>query len=417
MMKKIQVHVFTLLLLSLLLVLIQSSSQRTINILDYPGITFSDSEFHQGLSSSTILSSDAQQLIYECDLRKAYQWPFCEYEFKTNEHAIGFDLSSMSTLNIKMNVLFNGRPTSETPIRIYLKHYEPEIVETSGLKTNQIEFDMSDFKEGIELPLGSLQVADWWRRENNISVEYGYADISNIHYISIATASEAPEGVYRFTVETMEVSGKWISDETFYRLLLAFWLLSASLYLVISFVYAIRQNRRLKNENAMLRVSNHEYIVKASYDSLTGALNRGGSEVVIDDLMNSCASLVIIYLDLDRFKSINDRHGHQCGDSVLQLFSRCVRHIKGEGQHFIRWGGEEFLLICEDIRLDEGIQVAKGIQQKMTNQKWPYSEQITCSIGVAELLSNEKIELTIERADKALYQAKRLGRNRIELAV
>ncbi|MGF1695205.1 GGDEF domain-containing protein [Vibrio lamellibrachiae] len=416
MMKQAQTHILVLILLSITLIFVQFSSHRTISILDYSGITFNDGSLHSGFSTSNILKNDEQKLLFECQLVQVYQWPFCEYQFNTNEEDIGLNLTNMATLKIKMSVLFNGRPTVDTPVRIYLKHYEPNIVELAGLKSNQIEFDVSEHPNGIEIPLTSLQVADWWRRENNIGVEHGYADISNIHYISIASASEAPVGHYLFNIESMEITGKWLSDGVFYRVLLGIWLLSASLYVISGFTRTHVHNRALINENEQLRESNREYIVKASYDSLTGALNRGGSEVMIDDLLASCNRIVILYFDLDHFKSINDKYGHQCGDSVLQDFSRQVHHIKEEGQHFIRWGGEEFLLICENIRAKEGRQIAIDIQHKMATHKWPYNEKITCSMGIAELDKAESFNQAIERADRALYSAKRLGRNRVELA-
>lgn len=123
----------------------------------------------------------------------------------------------------------------------------------------------------------------------------------------------------------------------------------------------------------------------------------------------------IILMDIDYFKSINDNFGHQIGDDVLiecaNLFKDNIRNVDILG----RWGGEEFLIICPETNKYEAVQLATDINIAVRNHKFKtYPKKITISIGVATFNENiQKVEALVSRADKALYEAKNQGRDRI----
>lgn len=157
-------------------------------------------------------------------------------------------------------------------------------------------------------------------------------------------------------------------------------------------------------------------------DSLTGCLNRRAFEVQLDSGLqtamdiNQPVSLVII--DIDRFKSINDRYGHTTGDYVLRVVGNILRgEVLGVGTA-ARWGGEEFALVLPGIGVEEASTMAESIRTRMEQEEIPVIDgHMTVSIGIATFPSNASSrDEMVELADEALYKAKDTGRNRICVA-
>jgi diguanylate cyclase (GGDEF)-like protein/PAS domain S-box-containing protein len=161
----------------------------------------------------------------------------------------------------------------------------------------------------------------------------------------------------------------------------------------------------------------------ADQDSLTGLYNRRrGMELLLAQYSAAQSTregvFAILVLDLDFFKRINDRFGHLMGDEVLKQSGRIIRDALPVGAVGFRWGGEEFLLGLKVQQLTDATVLAETIRQKFVTAPWPDAlegECITVSIGVACCPRDaaQLIELIAE-ADKAVYQAKSLGRNRVE---
>jgi diguanylate cyclase (GGDEF)-like protein len=120
--------------------------------------------------------------------------------------------------------------------------------------------------------------------------------------------------------------------------------------------------------------------------------------------------------DIDYFKRVNDTHGHDAGDTVLQELSSLVSSHLYENETIGRWGGEEFLIIFSDTDLKKGNQRASEICQLIHRCQFPKVGRITCSFGIAQYKSNEALKDLLKRTDDALYAAKAKGRNRVESA-
>lgn len=160
----------------------------------------------------------------------------------------------------------------------------------------------------------------------------------------------------------------------------------------------------------------------ATTDKLTGAANRQIFDMIFDNVIKMSKRrnepVTLITLDIDRFKEVNDTYGHQCGDNVIRHVADIIRQHIREADTLCRWGGEEFLLLLPDCPLAAAGERAETIRQAINDEPMRFGRDsiaITISLGVAEYQAGEALGSLIDRADNALYEAKRLGRNRVEL--
>ncbi|MBW1642674.1 MAG: diguanylate cyclase [Deltaproteobacteria bacterium] len=162
----------------------------------------------------------------------------------------------------------------------------------------------------------------------------------------------------------------------------------------------------------------------ATTDSLTGVLNRRAfferMEQEINRSLRENTSLSLILTDIDYFKKVNDRYGHQVGDLVLQGFTEQLLNSSRPYDFVGRYGGEEFVICLPGAGLSQSGSVAERMRSKVEEMKTvlpdgSQSIRITASFGVTSFLmdSKEKADSLIKRADNALYKAKNEGRNRV----
>jgi len=162
---------------------------------------------------------------------------------------------------------------------------------------------------------------------------------------------------------------------------------------------------------------------KVREDQLTGALNRRGLEEEFD---RSCAAsdrrnepMSLALLDIDNFKSLNDTHGHQAGDGALVHLAKVIKATVRPTDVVCRYGGEEFVILLPGTGLEESVAVVSRLQRELTKRFFLHDNQrllITFSAGVAERRAGETRDQSIERADAAMYTAKRSGKNRVVVA-
>jgi diguanylate cyclase (GGDEF)-like protein len=156
----------------------------------------------------------------------------------------------------------------------------------------------------------------------------------------------------------------------------------------------------------------------AHNDQLTGISNRHHLNNVLEreyeryQRYNSTFSFMIF--DIDHFKNINDNYGHDIGDRILKELSDLVKNNIRRTDYFGRWGGEEFVIIAAESKLQEAEKLAQKLRREIEKYNFIKDENITASFGVAEI-KEESIDQLIKRADDALYRAKENGRNRVEL--
>lgn len=151
----------------------------------------------------------------------------------------------------------------------------------------------------------------------------------------------------------------------------------------------------------------------AQTDMLTGLLNRRAGHQRLDFALNTSDCVSLLLLDIDRFKRINDTHGHQMGDQVLSAFSDITKKSLRKSDIIIRWGGEEFIVVLINVSQSVAVTIGEKLRANIEQQSAQRLIPITVSIGLTQSTPDDDIETLIRRADKALYQAKNTGRNKL----
>ena len=160
--------------------------------------------------------------------------------------------------------------------------------------------------------------------------------------------------------------------------------------------------------------------MEAITDPLTGLYNRAAYVQALEKAWmkwekDKVPSTMLVW-DIDHFKLINDRHGHAAGDKVLQSVAKKLETGVRKGDILARFGGEEFVMLLSDKSLEEGMQLAERIRELISSTEFTYKKQplhVTISCGVASFINKDTPTKIFERADKALYKAKRDGRDRV----
>jgi len=155
-------------------------------------------------------------------------------------------------------------------------------------------------------------------------------------------------------------------------------------------------------------------------DTLTQIANRYSLNKslvkIINEANESDSKLSVIMIDIDHFKRVNDRLGHNIGDKVLKKMAQ-ILVSNTDGQCLVgRWGGEEFLVVCNQYDLDKAKQLAEQLRVEIEKTQIDDSYKLTASLGVAQFKLSESIEQLINRADDALYKAKSSGRNNVKIS-
>ena len=175
----------------------------------------------------------------------------------------------------------------------------------------------------------------------------------------------------------------------------------------------------LEEKQAQLLRLNEQLQQLANTDELTQLANRRSFEdqleyqLALQKRQSGRAGLML--LDIDHFKKINDLHGHGCGDEVLCKVGKLLRELMREVDTAARIGGEEFAIILPGVD-EQGLQTAaERIRKKIESTRWRHGS-VTMSVGVTMVRHDDNREGVMQRVDRAMYQAKRQGRNCVEIA-
>lgn len=175
-----------------------------------------------------------------------------------------------------------------------------------------------------------------------------------------------------------------------------------------------------KQAQEALRKANELLEYRATTDILTKVYNRlKFNEVLAGEIQRAerhRTSLSVIMFDIDHFKRINDTYGHHAGDSVLVETAELITSHMRKYDSFARWGGEEFIILAPETGLDQAVQLAERLRTSMEGFNFSVAGRVTCSFGVAEMVTGDGLDSLTRRVDEAMYKAKNSGRNKVVAA-
>ncbi|KQQ57187.1 diguanylate cyclase [Pseudomonas sp. Leaf127] len=178
-----------------------------------------------------------------------------------------------------------------------------------------------------------------------------------------------------------------------------------------------RAERDMNALNLQLQALAEQLEYRATHDALTGVLNRGAVIEQARGMLQSTGAVLIV-LDIDHFKQVNDDFGHPAGDAVIRGIVECLHGIVGQGGIIGRVGGEEFTVLLPGGTLSEGLALAHAMCAAVAAHVFPapVDRRICASFGVSASPAGTCFDSAYSQADSALYKAKRGGRNRVEQA-
>lgn len=352
----------------------------------------------------------------------------CHYK-RSNDYGCGWsvqlaeitDFSTFDALEIQME--YHG-PAAR--LRIFLRNHNPQYTlpnDPTSSKVMAMSVPAAQAEHPLRISLEEFSVSSWWLLERKTNQKWTQPEFDSITSLGVDLVEP---GTHQVRIDRITLVGDWFKTETLLIAILSFWISVYLLEGLVRFFFLYRTTQRNRHEiRAMedrqraLERENLQLEVAGNTDPLTGVYNRAGLQSRLDILANlpgSLAGLHVMLMDIDHFKQLNDRFGHDMGDKVLKTFASLVSMNLRDDDVFARLGGEEFVVIARTQAPDGSRAFAQKLRQLALHCTFNGDSKlnISISIGVTTIGQHEDLAAALKRADSALYKAKENGRNRVE---
>ncbi|MFG6464758.1 GGDEF domain-containing protein [Roseateles sp. DXS20W] len=368
---------------------------------------------------------DEKRLHLRCHYPEAKPFMGCGLTFVLTHQdpTRGMDLSRYDKLNLEL--VYKGNAPS---VRLAARNFDPrfaKVEDANSARFHSVNLRPRDITKPVALELSELTVPEWWIHQYNLDRAYNRPSLENASAVSIDIPYLEAGQTHELEVRRLTLEGQWISHDRVYLGILCSWLLGASLVVLRGWGQLRVSHRRQQREidaltlrTRQLRIEQEQLRRLATIDELTGVLNRRGLEQALDDLEEQAHGMTLVLVDIDHFKRINDRFGHDRGDEVLRRVAAVVAGNLRASDIFGRWGGEEFLIACRGTRIRDAARLAEKLRERIERSEitGPVGRiELTASFGVALAPPGGSTADALKRADAALYAAKDAGRNRVEM--
>ncbi len=384
------------------------------------------SDENEGGASRAIWLDEAQ-LSWRCQIPEpTVAHPYCGSLVYFAGQEPGWDLSRFHSLRLHLE--YKG---PDNRVRVYVRNHEWDFSDPDEIETAKFQnaiVPVQHLQQPLVIDFEEFFVAEWWMVQYNLPRERVRVGFDAVRSVGVDLSHPPSLGNHDFTLREMEFVGQWISAERWYLSILLFWVLVVIGWggvniarLQRSVVAERRRLQRMAGRNMALQRESSKYRELSRTDALTGLLNRHGLSGYIERFFSDDDAMPNVSLaiaDVDHFKQINDKLGHEAGDLVL---ARLAQVIGGNTRHTdlaCRWGGEEFVLLLANTDRENAREMAEKLRGIIANtqiDEFP-DLRVSISIGVGSRARGEAFYQLFSRVDVALYQAKAQGRNRVVLA-
>jgi diguanylate cyclase (GGDEF)-like protein len=373
-----------------------------------------------GGHSEGSLERHGDTYVMRCKVARGYSFPYCKMLFALQSTRSGLDMSDFTHFTIDIGYQGPG-PAKFNILAANAEEGLTRLDKWDTYKLNQIDFVDVPRSGPAVIPLKWFAVAQWWKDMARPTMDHSFVRMDNVSRLELMNAGGSAEGEHVYTVRSVKLHGKVISQSHLLMILVGLWILCAVSFPIATTLVLRSQLKEsdtalalLGQVNKALELEARELAGQAHIDPLTGVLNRQGLRAALMSTSSLLAApMSVIFLDIDHFKRINDNHGHDVGDEVLRKFAHVIGSGLRSSDRLVRWGGEEFLIVCPMTDVHQAGMVAEGLRVNLHRQSWPAGLAVTASFGVAQHADNEDIGVVIKRADNELYGAKTAGRDRV----
>ena len=379
-----------------------------------------DRSSSEGGASVGSIEKKGRDLVVHCHIVRKYGWPYCKLTFNLLKGTVGMDMSKFDYMTIDGHYSGTGNPG----FSLALAQAEEGLTRLDQWETFKVhQIDKLDLPADgkLRIPFKWFAVAPWWKDMVKPTMEHAAFNVDNVARVELLIRDDGKDGEHVFTLRGLQLHGKVISSNTLLMGLVSAWVVCALGWLaVVSLSLRTELKDRetaialLKDVNKALELEARDLVGQAHTDPLTGVLNRQGLRAALMSTSSLLADpMAVIFIDIDHFKSINDTHGHDVGDDVLRKFANVIASSIRSSDRLVRWGGEEFLIVCPMTNVHQGRILAENLRSALHQQVWPAGLHVTASFGVAQHHERNEVGVVIKHADEELYRAKQGGRDRV----
>jgi diguanylate cyclase (GGDEF)-like protein len=366
------------------------------------------------------LSFEENRPTMKCQIIRSGTFAFCGLWFSLIKDDRLLNAHQFQSLTIDLEYESRERDT----LLIYLLN-EERVGTQKIARSNQTTIVPKQGRHSYTVQLDQFFVPSWWifQQPDNILLE---PNLDQVRTLQISTGDSTRNRNLTFQLHSATFTGKWITGRQLAIAIVILWTILAFIKVVqlfasmrIKWQKSRNQAKNLTDINRFLKIERDQFETLAKNDPLTGCLNRNGLSDVLKSIMESYHSeknsTCLILCDIDFFKRINDSFGHDEGDAVLINLANLIRQHIRDTDYVIRWGGEEFAIICTQTSLSGANFLAENLRQRIAESTLTTESNVTASFGVA-LMKSSQIDHWFKSADDALYAAKAAGRNQVKQA-
>lgn len=347
--------------------------------------------------------------------------PICA-NVASEEASLGWsleDIAGIKTVDfsrydqLKVSIHYEGRAKF---IRFILESDNPTLRDQLPIKHMSAYARTEDLRTGpAHLDLREFTVGEWWIMKHNPPRPLAQPEFEHVRTISM---DYVDHGVHRMRVNRVELVGQRLTMEALLKILISVWTVYFLLEAAIRYyrLYCDSRRRELEIRDLTtlaqrLEQENHSLQERCITDALTGIYNRAGLAQKLSEHATKGlpAGVGMMLLDVDRFKAINNAYGHEVGDGILNDLAKIVASCIREDDLFVRWGGEEFILMTPAQNEDTLISMGEKLRSTIEEHEFlpDLALKITVSIGITKAQSHEDFSSVFKRAYAALCEAKR----------